>query len=53
VGRTLGSVVGALGILSGLATIRSPQGLVAVAIFGFVVYALVTNADAFRRTPGE
>lgn len=50
-GRIVGIVVASLGILSGVATIRTPQGLVAVAIFGFVAYALATNADAFARTP--
>lgn len=49
-GRVLGIVVAALGIGGGLAAIASPQGLVTIAIFGFVVYALVTNARAFRRT---
>jgi hypothetical protein len=50
IGRTLGIVVAALGIVSGLAAVMSPQGIVTIAIFGFVVYALVTNAAAFRST---
>jgi hypothetical protein len=52
-GRIVGIVVASLGILSGLVTIRTPQGLVAVAIFGFVAYALATNAAPFARTLGE
>ncbi len=51
IGRTLGIVVAALGIVGGLAAIASPQGIVTIAIFGFVIYALVTNAQAFRSTP--
>lgn len=50
VGRTLGIVVAALGIAGGLAVVGTPRGLVTIAIFGFVVYALVTNAEAFGRT---
>lgn len=50
VGRTLGIVVAALGIAGGLAAVGTPRGLVTIAIFGFVVYALVTNAEAFGRT---
>ena len=46
IGRTLGIVVAALGIVGGLAAIASPQGIVTIAIFGFVIYALVTNAQA-------
>ena len=49
-GRTLGMVVAGIGIVGGLIAIASPQGVVTVAIFGFVVFALVTNPDAFRRT---
>ena len=49
-GRSLGIVVAVLGIIGGLAAIDSPKGAVTIAIFGFVVYALVTSADAFRRT---
>ena len=50
IGRTLGIVVASLGIVGGLAAIRSPQGIVTIAIFGFVIYTLVTNARAFRPT---
>jgi hypothetical protein len=50
IGRTLGIVVAALGTVGGLAAISSPQGIVTIAIFGFVIYALVTNAEAFRPT---
>lgn len=50
IGRTLGIVVAALGIVGGLAATASPQGIVTIAIFGFVLYALVTNAQAFRST---
>jgi hypothetical protein len=49
-GRSLGIVVAALGIVGGLAAIASPKGAVTVAIFGFVVYGLATNAEAFRAT---
>lgn len=51
VGRTIGIVVAALGIAAGVAAVGSPRGLVTIAIFGFVVFALVTSADAFDRTP--
>jgi hypothetical protein len=50
IGRTLGIGVAGLGIVGGLAAISSPQGIVTIAIFGFVIYTLVTNADAFRQT---
>jgi hypothetical protein len=50
VGRMVGIVVAAIGIVAGVAAIGSPQGLVTIAIFGFVVFALVTNGEAFRRT---
>lgn len=49
-GRTLGIVVAGIGIVGGLVAITSPQGVVTVAIFGFVAFALVTNPDAFRDT---
>jgi len=49
-GRTSGIVVAALGIVGGLAAIGSPQGLVTIAIFGFVVFALARNGEAFERT---
>lgn len=51
VGRLVGIVVAAIGIVAGVAAVGSPQGLVTIAIFGFVVFALVTNREAFRRTP--
>ncbi len=49
-GRTLGIIVAGLGIAGGLAAAGSPRGMVTIAIFGFVVFALVTNAEAFHRT---
>lgn len=49
IGRTLGIVVAGLGIVGGVAAIGTPRGIVTIAIFGFVVFALVKNADAFRR----
>ena len=49
-GRSLGIVVAVLGIIGGLAAIDTPKGAVTIAIFGFVVYALITNVEAFRRT---
>ena len=50
VGRTIGIIVAALGIAGGLAAAGSPRGMMTIAIFGFVLFALVWNAEAFRRT---
>ena len=52
VGRVLGIVVAALGIVGSLASIATPQGIVTISIFGFVAVALVKNAAAFHRTHG-
>lgn len=49
-GRMLGIVVASLCIVGGLAAIASLTGIVTIAIFGFVIYTLVTNAQAFRQT---
>ncbi len=49
-GRPLGLVIAGLGIAGGFADIGSPRSLVTIAVFGFVVFALVKNAEAFRRT---
>ncbi|MDH4111652.1 MAG: hypothetical protein OEV60_03085 [Actinomycetota bacterium] len=48
IGRVVGIAVAALGIVGGLTAIGSPQGVVTIAIFGFVMFVLVTKADAFR-----
>ncbi|HVF07006.1 MAG TPA: hypothetical protein VNC60_00355 [Actinomycetota bacterium] len=49
-GRPLGLVIAGLGVAGGFADIGSPRSLVTIAIFGFVVVVLATNAEAFRRT---
>ena len=49
-GRPLGLVIAGLGIAGGFADIGSPRSLVTIAVFGFVVFALVKNAETFRRT---
>lgn len=49
-GRPLGLVIAGLGVAGGFADIGSPRSLVTMAIFGFVVFVLATNAEAFRRT---
>jgi len=36
-------------VLGALSQLRSTTGFVSLAINGFVVYALATNGDAFRR----
>jgi hypothetical protein len=51
VGRSLGIVLGALGIVLGVyAATRSPaNGLVTIALNGYVIYALASSGAAFRR----
>jgi hypothetical protein len=49
VGRVLGIVLGAVGVLGALASLASPQGLISIAIYGFVIYALAPSGDAFRH----
>jgi hypothetical protein len=49
-GRPVGLVVAGLGVAGGFADIGSPRSLVTMAIFGFVVFVLATNSEAFRRT---
>lgn len=48
-GRVLGIIFAALGLLGALRSLGSPQGLITFAIDGFVIYALATTGDAFRR----
>jgi hypothetical protein len=48
-GRILAIVLASLGVLGALSQLRSATGFVSLAINGFVVYALATNGDAFRR----
>jgi hypothetical protein len=48
-GRILAIVLAGLGILGALTQFGSATGFVSLAIDGFIVIALVTNADAFRR----
>ena len=49
-GRPMGLVVAGLGVAGGFADLGSPRSLVTMAIFGFVVFVLATNSEAFRRT---
>lgn len=48
-GRILAIVLASLNAVGALSQLRSATGFVSLAISGFVVYALVTNGDAFRR----
>jgi hypothetical protein len=48
-GRILAIVLASLGVLGALSQLRSATGFVSLAINVFVVYALATNGDAFRR----
>jgi hypothetical protein len=48
-GRTIGLIVGSIGIVIGLVSlVSSGWGLVTIALDGFVVWVLATEADAFR-----
>ena len=49
-GRVLGIVIAVLGILTGLAQLggSGPSGLLGVALYGFVLYALVAYGFVFR-----
>jgi hypothetical protein len=51
VGRTLGYVLGAIGIVIGIVTARnSPaNGLVTIGLNGYVIYALAVSGPSFRR----
>jgi hypothetical protein len=53
-GRILGIVIASLGLLSGLATLRSAgsSGLLALALDGFVLYALLAYGFVFRDRAG-
>ena len=48
-GRILAIVLASLNAVGALSQLRSATGFVSLAISGFIVYALVTNGDAFRR----
>jgi len=48
-GRILAIVLASLNAVGALSQLRSATGFVSLAISGFVVYALITNGDAFRR----
>jgi len=50
-GRPIGIALGAIGILLGLVAARSTpaNGLVTMALNGFVIYALASSGPAFRR----
>jgi len=48
-GRILAIVLASFGVLGALSQFGSSTGFVSLAINGFVVYALATNGDAFRR----
>jgi hypothetical protein len=48
-GRVLGIIFGVLGILGALGSLGSPQSMITLAVDGFVIYALATTGDAFRR----
>jgi hypothetical protein len=49
-GRVLGIVIAVLGILTGLAQLdgSGPSGLLGVALYGFVLYALLAHGFVFR-----
>lgn len=53
-GRVLGIVIACLGILSGLATLRTAgsSGLLALALDGFVLYVLLAYGFVFRDRVG-
>ena len=53
-GRVLGIVIACLGILSGLASLRNAgsSGLLALALDGFVLYALLAYGFVFRDRAG-
>jgi hypothetical protein len=48
-GRVLGIILAGLGVLGALRTLGSPQSMITLAVDGFVIYALVSTGDAFRR----
>jgi len=49
--RMLGIVVGSIGVIVGVATARSSpvNGLIGIALTGFVVYACAVSGPSFRR----
>ena len=51
IGRPLGIVVGSIGVVIGVATARSSpvNGLIGIALTGFVIYACAVSGPSFRR----
>jgi hypothetical protein len=49
IGRVLGLILAGLGIVAALGALATPTGVVTLAIDGFVIYALASSGDAFRR----
>ena len=51
IGRLLGILVGSIGVAIGLATARSSpvNGLIGIALTGFVIYACAVSGPSFRR----
>lgn len=51
IGRPLGIVVGSIGVVIAVATARSSpvNGLVGIALTGFVIYACAVSGPSFRR----
>ena len=50
-GRVLGITLAVLGLIGGLGALGSGTGVVGIGLNGFVLYALIANGAAFRRTP--
>jgi hypothetical protein len=48
-GRILAITLASIGMIGALTQLGSSTGFVSLAIDGFIVFALVINADAFRR----
>jgi hypothetical protein len=49
-GRVLGISLAVLGLIGGIGTLGSGAGVIGIGLNGFVLYALLANAAAFRRT---
>ena len=49
-GRVLGITLAILGVIGGLGTVGSGAGVVGIGLNGFVLYALIANGAAFRRS---
>ena len=48
-GRTLGLVIGAIGLLFSLFALRHGTGVLSLVLYGFVLWSLWTNEAAFTR----